>query len=131
MGYFFLLVFLLVLTWPLWKRWFYGFAQRRSEDFIRRMMGLPTRKEEKRQRKAREKYEERRGREWTSQRRGYSTGGTSIIPQEYAEDVKFTEIRDFKQTTISEDRSSGQRIRTESQVEDVEFVEIKNKPEKE
>lgn len=152
MGYVLLVLFILLLTWPLWRGWFYRFMQRRAEDTIRRMMGLPSRKEEQRRRKAEER---RQGRVRSEDRNGsasatssgprsrrrtytYSSSGGHIIPPEYAVDVEFTEIKEFRQTEIngSEPPRGGFGRRkasacateyTESQVEDVEFTEIKRK----
>lgn len=99
---------------------------RRTEDMIRRMMGMPTRKEEKRRRKEQDR------RRKTSGRNGY---GPTRHPQNHpaemmksvAVDVEYTEIKEFNSTTIVEDQNDNTKIITEEQITDVEFTEIKSK----
>ena len=140
MGYIFLFILILVLAWPLWRRWFYSFIQRRAEDTLRKMMGMPSRKEEARRKKAEESRQKRQrasssasyGRRSSASYYGNSDS-SHIIPPEYAEDVEFSEVREFRQTEIN-GTESGRRHKSdrnstvvESQVEDVEFIEIKRK----
>ena len=132
-----LIIFLvIVLAAPLLKRWLAPLFQRwmmhRMEDAMRKMMGVPTRKEEKRIRKEREKKaSEARRREKASDPRpnaGYERRSAGrrepLIPKEYAVDVEFVEIREFD----SETRQGRGEVKyeMECQVEDVKFVEIKN-----
>lgn len=148
MGYVLLVLFIILLSWPLWRGWFYRFMQRRAEDTLRRMMGLPSRKEEKRRRKAEERRQSRAASEGRQdnpsasssgqrqRRRAYTySSSRHIIPPEYAVDVEFTEIKEFRQTEINGAESFRRRFGrrkassdsaeyAESQVEDAEFTEI-------
>lgn len=59
----------------------------------------------------------------TRRRYGSRRGHSSVIPQEYAQDVEFTEIREY---THIEDTDAGSNPEyAESQVSDVEWEEIK------
>lgn len=110
-------------------RYLQRFMAHRAEDMVRRMAGMPSRKEEKRRRKE-------------EQKRNASTGGGSArartsadeaegvrAMREYAEDVTFTEIKEYSSETIIGEDASGKtrRIYREEQVSDVEYVEIKVK----
>lgn len=107
------------------------FIAHRTEDVIRRMMGMPTRKEEKRARKERGNAYKRAttGFSDNSSRHGHSAETEKpLIPKEYAEDVEFIEIKDYSSKTIVEDTNGGKtRIYHESQVEEAEYVEIKER----
>lgn len=107
------------------------FIAHRTEDAIRRMMGMPTRKEEKRARKERGNTYKRgdTGFREDSSRHSYSAETEEpIIPKEYAEDVEFIEIKEYSSKTIVEDTKAGKtRIYHESQVEEAEYVEIKER----
>ncbi len=56
-------------------------------------------------------------------------GRKPIIPPEYAQDVEYTETRTYSSDTIiDKDKDGGHtRLQAESQVSDVEWVEIKDK----
>lgn len=134
-----LLVFFVVM--PLLLRFLRPYIQRwlmgRMEDAMRRRMGMPTRKEEERMRReasrsgssASSSRASRDTSDTYSRQRQYSYRrghGDPIIPKEYAEDVEFTEVKTYSQTDISGgDVSHGEYH--ESQVEDAEYVEIKDK----
>lgn len=64
---------------------------RRAEDAIRKMFGMPSRKEEER---ARERYQESVRQAQQQQQR--SSAGEDIVKamQQYAEDVDFVEIKE-------------------------------------
>jgi hypothetical protein len=95
--------------------------------FMRRMMGRQQREQQnayKRRQNERRRYE----------RKSYyrSTGKESIIPQEYAEDVAFEEVKtfgsdeDILSAKQKEDRSATyERGRDEGQVSDAEWEDIK------
>lgn len=125
LGILFIVFLLIALFGDRISRWFNGFMQRRAEDALRRMMGMPSRKEE---RKARKRAERESGKNFDSRadsRSRDSRRGSDghIIPPEYAEDVEFTEFRDFSASTQS---SGGTDVEYhESQVEEAEYVEIK------
>ena len=138
-GILLVIVFLLIVMRPALQRWFGPMLQRwaigKMEDNMRRMAGMPTRKEERKARKRAAKREQsgaenfRRAATGSRQRaaRGQAVGSSL---QEYAEDVEFTEVKAFSQEVkIGVSETDGkEKIVVEEQVEDVEFVEIK-KPE--
>ena len=51
---FLILIIVCILFWPWISKWLRGYLARRSEDALRKMMGMPTRKEEEKIRKKRE-----------------------------------------------------------------------------
>lgn len=131
MGFAIFLIILLViwLCWPAISRWLQRMMLRRTEDMIRRMTGMPSRKEEERSRRNRQKESgknarARRGRA-DSRQSGHMDESAHQAMRSYAEDVEFTEVREFSQTTISENETSSEGYRYESQVSDAEFTEIK------
>ena len=104
---------------------------RRAEDTMRRMMGMPTRKEEERRRKAAEREASRgagRQRGDFSYQRGSDTYDSAPTLREYAEDVDFEEFKDYStETRIGADGPAPEYAYAESQVEDAQYVEIKEK----
>ncbi len=103
---------------------------RRAEDMVRRMAGMPSRKEEQRRRKQQEK-QQRQNNANGYRNRGYSSSGnpedTLKSMQEYAEDVEFTETKEYSDSDILENDGNGDsRIYRENQVSDAEYTEIKN-----
>ena len=138
------IVCLLFILGPALRRWLAPLLQRwmmgKMEDRFRSMAGMPTRKEEKRMRKEEEKR--RRQREtgargaaeaFKDKMRGYygsrstrtrHVRSTIGLLQYVAEDVEFTEIREF-----GSDSHIGATVKAEyhieEQIEDVEFTEIK------
>ncbi|MDE6010641.1 MAG: hypothetical protein K2F87_04235 [Muribaculaceae bacterium] len=142
---FFVVLLAIIVLWlifsPVIKPWLRRRAERQVADYFRSRMGMPTEKEMRRRQKEAEKQSRRQQRA-SGVRNGFWSrpadhGGTSpfaapkeIIPREYAVDVEFTEIRTFTQTTIAPDNSPNRgksHITIESQVSDVEYVEIKFK----
>ena len=148
------IIFLLILLliWLIFgqriKMWLVGFMANRTEDYIRKSMGMPPRpgsKEDRRRQKAsqeqaayagqsrgdsskREQSSYGRSASGTSQRRRSYAGGRRepLIPKEYAEDVEFTEIISYSETTIGVSHSDETRtVYHESQVTVVEWTEIK------
>lgn len=135
------IIFLLVVIAPILSRLFAPMVQRwvlgQMEDRVRKMAGMPSRKEEKKARK-REKAREKGGAErfrraasaargkGRRERRPRSTVG---LLRFFAEDVEFTEIKEFgKETPIGDGEPRGTRTYViEEQIEDVEFTEIKIK----
>lgn len=109
----------------------------RAEDMMRRMMGMPTRREEERMRRKAAKDSDNtggktsRGSGSRQTRRHHRTPDfdAAEVMKQVAEDVEYTEIREFESTTIAEtDRSTGKTtIYEEEQVTDAEYVEIKSK----
>lgn len=109
----------------------------RAEDMMRRMMGMPSRKEEERARR-------RSGKETSGHRKNNEFSGktsagrrrhpdpsfdAAAVMKSVAEDVEYTEIREFESTTIAgtDSRSGRASVYTEEQVSDAEYVEIKTK----
>lgn len=133
--YILLILFILFLCWPMISRWLKGFMARRMEDAVRKMAGMPSRKEEEKMRKKREKEASSGGGYSSGGRRTRSDGfsdsgmqGGSVIPKEYAEDVEFTETINYsEETVIGGEGATSRREYHESQVSDVQFTEIKDK----
>ena len=111
------------------------FAARRAEDYMRRMMGMPSRKEEERARRQSRntgRASERKDKAgWADQ--SYSRRGRRHRPARYraadlmravAVDVEYTEIREYSSATIAAD-GARVRVETEEQVTDVKFTELK------
>ena len=103
MGFFgtlFIIFLVLFLLGPLLRRWVAPLIQNwmmgRMEDHMRRMAGMPTRKEEKRARKASRSVEK----EWeeTIRHKQNPTKDKSSNPvdymRSYAEDIEFEEIKE-------------------------------------
>ena len=95
---FFIILLLIVVLWPWITKWVKGFVSRRAEDTIRRMMGMPTRKEEERLRKERE---QRRNNAYADQARTTAESKHEaarreavMAMKEYAVDVEYIEIRE-------------------------------------
>ena len=128
---------LLVLIWPYVSKWFGPALQRwmmgRIEDRMRRMAGMPTRKEERKMRRQAQK--KRQGGHavrdaFRDRRTGASRRSSGpIIPKEYAEDVEFVEMKTYSEETVithDTDAAGKTRVKIESQIEDAEYVEIKD-----
>ena len=90
---FLILIIFCILFWPWISRWLRGFLARRSEDAIRRMMGMPSRKEEE---KMRRKRDEGYRQSQSYREEDNLSRGEKIVRdmQEYAEDVDFIEIKE-------------------------------------
>lgn len=121
------------LLWKWLKPYFFRWAQHRTEDYVRRQMGMPPRDRKKSHSQQRQSYsssgeyssEGYAGGAYGSHRRnrGYSSG--PLIPKEYAVDVEYTEIRSYSsdETIASDNRRV--RFTVESQVSDAEIIEIR------
>lgn len=129
-----LLLIVVALCWlfPYISRWLKRKAQQKTndflEDYIRDAMGLPPRpgsKKERRQRKRAAKEEA--GGTYYSRRRGSSYGreeSAADMLRQYAEDVDFTETYDY--SSDPERHTTEAKIKTEQQVSDAEWVEVKS-----
>ncbi len=102
---------------------------RRAEDALRRMMGMPSRKEERRRARDAERGE-KPGRRNNSDANGFTQRGASMsvaaVMRQYAEDVEYTEYHEYSSEEII---GEGVRVKThreyhESQISDAEYVEI-------
>ena len=117
------------ILWRWVKPYFFRWAQHRTEDYVRRQMGMPPRDKNNRQ------YYDGRGKSYSAsgsynsgsgyrRRGGYYSSGP-LIPKEYAVDVEYTEIRSYSsEDTIASDGRSV-RYTVESQVSDAEIIEIR------
>ena len=127
MGTFLIILIILFIVWPLVRqplsRGFSGFAARRSEDFIRRMMGMPTRKEEERRRRQQRKNGQ--GRRKDTRRAAPPHPHPAAIMKSVADDVEFVEIHEFEQRVTVEETPGKTRIKVEEQITDADFTEIK------
>ncbi len=119
--------------WKWLKPYFFRWAQHRTEDYVRRQMGMPPRDRNNSRSQQRQSYASSSGysqsaysqRAYGGQRRsrGYSSG--PLIPKEYAVDVEYTEIRSYSsEETIASD-GKNVRYTIESQVSDAEIIEIR------
>lgn len=121
-----IIIILLFLTWPYIWRWLQPYvarwAQRRTENIIRRAMGMPPRdkKESSGNRSRQTPPPPPRG-----GRRGASSD--ELIPKEYAEDVEFTEFHSYSEETVIAEDHGKTTFRRESQVSDAEIIEIRQK----
>lgn len=125
-----LFLFLLLaisLCWRWIRPWLLRRAQNKVEDFFRKQMGMPSRKEEHRQQKKEKKAYSRTYSHSSSSRasRGFSDRNDSLIPPEYAEDVEFVEFKEFSQTDIHQSDSESAKTIVENQVEDAEYTDLK------
>ena len=97
------------IIWRWLKPYLFRWAQHRTEDYVRRQMGMPPRG---------------RSAKKPDRRKSYSHSSGPLIPKEYAVDVEYTEIRSYS----SEERiaSDGHSVRytVESQGSDAEIIEI-------
>jgi len=109
------------------------FMANRAEDMMRRMMGMPSRKEERRRRKSRESDHAAHG----DSRNGYygSADGAKryhraprqsagSLLRSVAEDAEYTEVVEFDAADIGAHASA--RPVCEEQVSDVEYTEYKS-----
>lgn len=124
------------LCWPAISRWLKRQMANRAEDYIRKATGMPPRPDSRegrrRQREAGTSYGNSRqaaGAHASSAKKGYygSNDDDSLIPKEYAEDVEFVETKSYSETTIDTHTAASSATYHESQVSDVEWVEIKQK----
>lgn len=104
---------------------------RRAEDMVRKMAGMPSRKEEERRRKQQQRQQHDNSYSRTGRRgRQYASNEEDSIRsmQEYAEDVEFTETKEYSESEILENESRSERsVYREEQVSDAEYIEIKEK----
>lgn len=125
LGILILAVLFFWVFWPLIARWLKRKAMERAEDYMRSRMGMPPREKKK-------KKDDSASRDYYSQssrkdQYGYTRHVKEpLIPKEYAEDVEFTESHDYSaRGEYHEDAAKNGKIYHESQVSDVEYVEIK------
>ncbi len=113
------------LLWRWLKPYFYRWMQRRTEDYVRKAMGMPPREKKKKSRTegGGQSYSASGAYGRRSNSRGYYSSGP-LIPKEYAVDVEYTEIRSYSsETTIASD-GKHVKYKVESQVSEAEIIEI-------
>lgn len=129
-----LLLFLLAaifafILWNLLKgpvsRWIRRFIAHRTEDILRKMMGMPTRKEEQRSRKRARKQSRKGGARNGAYNQKQKRRHPAALMKTVAEDVDFIEITEFESHTVIEDDGQRVRIKIEEQISDAEYVEIR------
>lgn len=127
-------IILFIVLWPFIKPWFQRFMARRMEDAVRKMAGMPTRKQEEKMRRQQQKQAQETtressffGRRRRPSRPRRSNGEEVAAMRAYAVDVEYTEIKEYSESTIVNDSSACRgRVRVEEQISDVEFTEIKD-----
>lgn len=127
-----IILFVLVLLWPflsrtiapLIQRWMFG----KMEDHLRRMSGMPTRKEEKKARREAERQARRSdgGHGFGSRRSPRNVKSTISMLKYVAEDVEFTEVKDFGAEEVTTKTTVKVEYKIEQQIQDAEFEEIKD-----
>lgn len=130
---FVVILIVLVAVWAFFgdriSAWLRAQMMGRMEDQVRRAMGMPSRKEEKKMRKEAQKAASRNGGAdpyTRSARNPHHHRPDSIIPKEYAEDVEFVEYKSFsKSEEVHANPDGSADVKVEEQVSDVEFTEIK------
>lgn len=120
---------LFIIFRPAVTRWVQRFMARRAEDMMRRMMGMPSRSEEKRRRRqaSRDSGSGSTRGERRSSRRYHrpAQADAADLMRSVAVDVEYTEIREFESTTIADEAPGGPRVIDEEQVTDAEYTEIR------
>lgn len=133
-----ILIFLIIfgpLIMNLLRRWLMAKARNKMEDYIRAASGMPPRDSHSGNNNTRQQKGNGNTRKSARRRKPQTPEWTGpIIPPEYAEDVEFTEIKSYSETTEINgvSRRGGKskkndQIRVQSQVEDAEWTEIKIK----
>ncbi|MGN0237977.1 MAG: hypothetical protein ACI4AK_07840 [Lepagella sp.] len=133
MSIFIIILIILIICWPWISPWLMrhirNFVARRIENTIRRSMGVPPPPKQKRRRRWSRKDEPEVHDDGTSRQSGYGEqplGKPSDMMKQVAEDVEFTEYKEFEETTIGGTPRETPYYR-EDQVSDADFVEIKDK----
>ncbi len=108
-----------ILRWL--KPYFYRWMQHRTEDYVRRAMGMPPRDKSGsgRARSNRSSFYSR------NQRRQPTHTSGPLIPKEYAVDVEYTEIHSYSSEEVIASDGKAVRYSVESQVSDAEIIEIR------
>lgn len=119
------------MLWPLIWRGISAllrrFMARRAEDMMRRMMGMPSRKEEKRRKRGAKTHNQYSSRVYSEPAgQSYRSDDPARMMKKVAEDVEFTEIREFESKTTVDFDPKTNKLVVEEQVSDVEFTEIKS-----
>ena len=111
------------------SRWLKRKAMERAEDYMRQSMGMPPRDKKKKRNSQSGNTNSQGGYYYQRERRNtYGRdryGNEPLIPKEYAEDVEFTETKDY--SSSESENKGGEKLETyhESQVSDAEWTEVK------
>lgn len=119
-----ILVFGVPYIWRFAKPYIIRWAQRRTENYFRRAMGMPPRDRQNSYSAATGGSSDRASTRRQYARRNHHPDSGPVIPKEYAEDVEFTEIRTFSDEHTILDGGDVSYNR-ESQVSDAEIIEIR------
>ena len=126
LGIIILIVVFFWLIWPAISRWLKRKAMEKAEDYMRSSMGMPPR--DKSRKKGKDTYSGQQGTYSQRQRRNPfgpdKYGNEPIIPKEYAEDVEYTETKDYSSDERYRKETSRETYH-ESQISDAEWTEIK------
>ena len=123
LGILILVIIFFWLIWPVIARWLKRKALEKAENYVRASMGMPPRDKKKTgNRETSESYYQRKRKNPFGDDRYTSE---PIIPKEYAEDVEFTETKDFSDTQTRISKEGETKIYHESQISDAEWTEIK------
>lgn len=124
LGILLLVVVFFWIFWPMISRWLKRKAIERAEDYMRASMGMPPRDKSKKSETNQRNYKQG----FYNQRRNSHDSGRRndepIIPKEYAEDVEFTETKEYSASYDEKHKESYESFH-ESQISDAEWTEIK------
>lgn len=134
MTVFIILILIPLALWllrPLIQKWIYRTLERKVEDMFCKATGMPPHDKKQRSNNAADDDTSYSTGYRTSSHHadyGYEQHDGPIIPREYAEDVEFTEYRDYSSDTSIRTSDTGEEsIVIEKQVTDVQWEEIKDK----
>lgn len=126
MGTVLIILIVLALLWPWILKWLRGFMARRAEDMLRKMTGQPTRRQERKMKRERQRADNTQSSH--RQRRRHPATHPADELRKVAVDVEYTESVDYSETSVIDNgKTSSRREYHEQQVEDVKFTEIKDK----
>ena len=124
MGVALIILLVVCLLWPWLMKLLRVYMARRAEDMLRRMAGAPPR-----QKKSRNPFKGKRedgSAKKRHRRQQPPTPSPAQMMRDVAEDVEYTEIREFTQTTERVgDTTRTRTVYHESQVEDAKYTEVK------
>ena len=119
-----ILIFIgLPLLWRWLKPHFFRWAQHRTEDYVRKSMGMPPRDKSRSRRSNSYNSSSSSSSSHRRKRPHYHSG--PIIPKEYAVDVEYTEIKSYSSEKVIASDGKSVRYSVESQVSDAEILEIR------
>lgn len=128
------LVILLIIFFAIWlampwiRRRIHQIMLNKAEDMFRQAAGMPPREKKKKRRTAdNAQAQAENNRRNYGYNYGYGYEDESIIPKEYAEDVEYTEYKDYSSETVINRTDDTVRVEQQEQVSDVEYIEIKEK----